>query len=76
MAVGYERFNCISIFGKVWALGYSSNQIITVTLLSYAHTSAARGFQKFNGAPMVEFFISLNFAEPTIHVIQAHFYIR
>ena len=35
-----------------------------------------RGFQKFNGTPGVEFFISLGFAEPTTHVIQAHFYIR
>jgi len=36
----------------------------------------ARGFQKFNGIPGVEFFISLGFAEPTTHVIQARFYIR
>jgi hypothetical protein len=35
-----------------------------------------RGFQKFNGTPGVEFFISLDFAEPTIHMIQVRFYIR
>ena len=32
--------------------------------------------QIFNGTPRVEFFISLDFAELTTHVIQAHFYIR
>jgi len=36
---------------------------------------ATRGFQKFNPIPRVEFFISLSFAEPTTHVIQAHVYI-
>ena len=33
-------------------------------------SSVPRGFQKFNEIPRVKFFISLGFAEPTIHVIQ------
>ena len=34
-----------------------------------------QGGSKINQIPGVEFFISLGFAEPTTHVIQAHFYI-
>ena len=34
-----------------------------------------RGFQKFNAIPGVDFSISLGFAEPTTHVIQADVHI-
>ena len=42
----------------------------------YIGMGKTRGFQNFNGTPGVEFFILLGFAEPTTHVIQAHFHIR
>jgi hypothetical protein len=43
--------------------------------VSTSAQSTSRGFQKFNGIPGVEIFISLGFAEPTTYVIQAHFHI-
>ena len=65
-----QRFNLFESL-NLTALGAKS--MIMVLELSVAYP---RGFQKFNRIPGVKFFILLGFAEPTNHMIQAHFYIR
>ena len=55
-----------------WVVPERSTHMVSYNFYT---TFGARGFQNFNGTPGVEFFISLGFAEPTNHVIQAYFYI-
>ena len=65
-------------FSKGWGCEIGPNkqsQILLALGLEEKVPLLTRGFQKFNTIPGVDFFISQGFAEPTTHVIQAHFYI-